>query len=453
MEGKLEEDSLQEEGDGPSIHSAYASFVGEAAKILELASQMGSNSNADTMLCTILDKYQEQCQLLDPHLESIVTSLFLPIKALNQLDDSGKSHTDRNIVMHRTCRVIYTLCKVRGFKTVTRFFPHEVTDLEPCLNLLSNENPANLELWYTRYVLLLWLSILVMVPFGLETVDSKDNGSAGVGLVDRILSLCNFCLGESAKTRDAAAYLLAIMLTRPDLESSYLVGFLQWCREQLGSRPSSFLSAGIYSALANIFKHGQRRSMLDKVPILLDVLQEQDQIDSRKDHVRTALQRKLVCKLAQRLGLTYVPVRVASWRYQRGCRSLLENLKVNQTNSRIDAATTKKLPDKIESDQVSNQPACEKVQHEDDDSYVPAEIDYIFDHMLRALSDRDTIVRWSGAKGIGRLTGRLPCHLADEIVEAVLQQFETAEGDQVRIVHHRKYVANFSRNPNEVIVS
>jgi tubulin-specific chaperone D len=438
MEGKngavdpeaVDSEAVEEESEGQSIHSAFVTFVGEAAKILELSTQIVTNAEADTTLSMILDKYQEQCQLLDPHLDSIIHALFNPIKERRTVDLDSTA-IDGNMAIHRSCRVIYSLCKVRGFKTVIKFFPHEVTDLEPCLNLLSGEDPKDLEKWHTRYVLLLWLSILVMVPFGLETIDSQDCDT-GLGLIDRILSICKFCLNESAKTRDAAAYLLAKMLTRPDLESSYLVSFLQWCRESLGSNPSSFLSAGIYSALAFIFKHGQRRSMLDKVPIILHVLQEQDQTEKGKNNLRTALQRKLICKLAQRLGLTYVPVRVAAWRYQRGCRSLLENLKGRQKVDSVPPADNKENSSRP---LVSLQDDHAKRTDADiieDDSYVPAEIDYIFDHMLRALSDRDTVVRWSGAKGIGRLTGRLPCHLADEIVEAVLQLFQASEGDQVR---------------------
>lgn len=36
------------------------------------------------------------------------------------------------------------------------------------------------------------------------------------------------------------------------------------------------------------------------------------------------LVRKMVVKLLQRLGMTYLPARVVSWRYHRGQRSLLQ---------------------------------------------------------------------------------------------------------------------------------
>lgn len=46
---------------------------------------------------------------------------------------------------------------------------------------------------------------------------------------------------------------------------------------------------------------------------------------------------------------------------------------------------------------------------EDDESYdIPEQIEDVIEELLCGLRDRDTIVRWSAAKGIGRITGRLP---------------------------------------------
>ncbi len=51
------------------------------------------------------------------------------------------------------------------------------------------------------------------------------------------------------------------------------------------------------------------------------------------------------------------------------------------------------------------------------------------DMLLNGLRDKDTVVRWSSAKGIGRITGRLPKDFADDVVAAVLQLLRPEEGD------------------------
>ena len=51
----------------------------------------------------------------------------------------------------------------------------------------------------------------------------------------------------------------------------------------------------------------------------------------------------------------------------------------------------------------------------------------ILDRLLNSLKDKDTIVRWSAAKGIGRVTNRLPKEYGDEVVQSILQGFTDRE--------------------------
>jgi hypothetical protein len=77
--------------------------------------------------------------------------------------------------------VVYHLTKVRGYKTVVKLFPHEVCELEPVLRLLQSQDQSDFETWETRYSLLLWMSMLALIPFDLKTVDS--NSAEGTILV------------------------------------------------------------------------------------------------------------------------------------------------------------------------------------------------------------------------------------------------------------------------------
>ena len=56
-------------------------------------------------------------------------------------------------------------------------------------------------------------------------------------------------------------------------------------------------------------------------------------------------------------------------------------------------------------------------------------LENIIDFLLTCLKDKDTNVRWSSAKGIGRITGRLDLEMADDIVTSILDLFKNSELD------------------------
>jgi hypothetical protein len=64
---------------------------------------------------------------------------------------------------------------------------------------------------------------------------------------------------------------------------------------------------------------------------------------------------------------------------------------------------------------------------EEEEAEVPEAIEEIIEQLLRGLGDGDTVVRWSAAKGIGRVTARLPLDMADDIVESVLEVLSDKE--------------------------
>ena len=63
---------------------------------------------------------------------------------------------------------IISLYKVRGHKNVVRHFPHEVEDLVFVLDLLEGLVPG--AAWEIKYVLILWLSIVVIIPFQVKII-------------------------------------------------------------------------------------------------------------------------------------------------------------------------------------------------------------------------------------------------------------------------------------------
>lgn len=94
--------------------------------------------------------------------------------------------------------------------------------------------------------------------------------------------------------------------------------------------------------------------------------------------------------------------RLAKWRYQRGSRSLVHNLE-QTPDSTFD----------LKNEHLTN-------ENDEDDIAVPEEIEEIIEELLQALRSPSSDVRWSAAKGIGRVTNRLPQSLGDEVVGSVI---------------------------------
>jgi len=66
------------------------------------------------------------------------------------------------------CDALYMIGKVRGVRHISRYFPHEVRDLEPVVFVLQRSvESESASHWETKYVLLLWCSVIVLVPFDL----------------------------------------------------------------------------------------------------------------------------------------------------------------------------------------------------------------------------------------------------------------------------------------------
>eukprot|EP00899_Mesostigma_viride_P006535 jgi/Mesvir1/15883/Mv02791-RA.1 len=542
---------LEEEGSG---EQATVTFVKEAP---ELASIIDSvvNSRGDVPLASyrraefIFSMYQEQPYLLDPHLEGVVGPLMelmqhyaheaaaagtaptadTSTSASQDAGDSGRGPPrgpDLTCV-RRVGRLVYVLASVRGHKTVVRFFPHNAADLEPAVALLclcqqphtagpgggapglqyhvtvggskgvprvgGLENDASSGEWETLCTLLLWLSMIVLIPFDLASVDTslvsggphaEEGAAAGEEgsppLVRRLVGLCRAFLHSSGAVRDMAVVLLARLLTRPDMGSP-LRAFMEWAIRELagvgdgdttkatgpGEEVVSaacaaelqasrvFLIPGLLAALAALFKVGGRDRTL---PVsrqawgpAISILSGSSGcgaggVDGGTGEAvaGTALTRKLCVKLVQRIALTFLEPRVVAWRYERGSRTLVQNLAATATPvaAGLPTASTAEAagmardlrdggqgPAKLAGAGGGCMGLDSGAPEEEEDFDVPEEIEDAVGKLLASLRDQDTVVRWSAAKGLGRMTSRLPLVLGDEVLSALVDILSPSEGD------------------------
>ncbi len=311
--------------------------------------------------------------LLDPHL----LSLAAPVLAVLQGSEREP--------LERGARVLYLLSKVRGVAPVAKLLPHEMGWVGRVAKRLGEGGWA----WETSYVLLVWLGELALMPIGLSRI---------VDDVSELVELGKTHLMSPGKPSAAAATLLARLLTRPDCTGG-LAPFVEWC---LGGVAGNDNDLALLSVLATTLQTGPREVLLPLAPRMFVGLAGLTMAGS------SVLRRKMLLKVIQRIGLVYLAPRLAPWRYQRGNRLLLTGL-------------ASKTP-------ISQpEPAAASAKGRQETWIVPREVDRVVHVLLEGLKDRDTVVRWTAAKGIGRVTERIPADFAEEVVEAVMELCNPAE--------------------------
>ncbi|XP_059046099.1 tubulin-specific chaperone D [Achroia grisella] len=349
-------------------------------------------------LYTILKQYYEQPHLLDPHLDKILSKFLTLIK-------DKESPTE---LKHATFNYMYQIFRVRGYKVVVRHLPHEVSDLLTVLSFLEAQNPKDKETWRSRFVLLLWLSIVVIIPFHMSRLDGFVPGQSDAGsskkltVMEKVFNICKtYALSKDA-CAEASAYLASKFLIRSDVKELYMGAFFEWaCELHSNLQEEDTIHYGVLATAAAVLKHGKRDDLLQYAPKLLEWVTKQNY----KQH-KAMLVRKYGVKIVQRIGLTFLRPRVASWRYTRGSRSL--------------AVTLGGVPAAGDTEPVTSPPV-------DDDEDIPQEVEDVVELLLCSLRDDDTVVRWSAAKGVGRIGARLPALAAADVCETVLALFAENE--------------------------
>ncbi|KAG5439556.1 hypothetical protein PCANB_002132 [Pneumocystis canis] len=177
--------------------------------------------------------HPEQPELLDPELESFIHPVMNIIikKIRNEISTQDFIH------INKLCYILYTYSKISGYKTVIKFFFNDVYLLEPVLFYLQNIFPNDPELWVTRYIFFLWLSLLCMTPFDLLAVSS--NLPENTNIIDSLLTLSKQYLSVCGKERDSASILIARLVVRKDTYKLYLPSFISWTRDSWISETTS----------------------------------------------------------------------------------------------------------------------------------------------------------------------------------------------------------------------
>jgi tubulin-specific chaperone D len=293
------------------------------------------------------------------------------------------------------CKIIYTFCKIRGEKVIVRFLNVEAKYLELLLSAIEESEQASVDdvalgnwSWEERYVVLLWLSHLLLAPFDLSTISSVDLQDVTApeipGLVwpenlpaitVRMVPLAIKYLGTPGKERDAAKALLVRMSIRRDMQQlGVLESLINWSLASLRPQKDqplqkTYFYLGVLSFLAGVLRASSDTS--DMNPYLSTIFYAIHEISVGENTLSKtitsfALARKMILKVIRSVVV----------------------LRLRRTPQ--DMASTELTETAI-------------------------------GYLLDSVSDNDTPVRFAASKSLSIITLKLDPDMASQVVEVVLE--------------------------------
>lgn len=254
-----------------------------------------------------------------------------------------------------------------------------------------------------------------MIPFDLQRFDDDGDDDDGTtqesqAIANRIQRVaCDF-LSSSGKERDAAVVVLGKLFQRKDASQASFASFLIWSKSTLITvpEPSIFIATGILQTLCNVVKAASSQSLEPHLYNIREILSlystnveevcqaaGRDDIEEPFHFSNNSLVNRFKAKMACRLGLKALKPR------KRQPLKKATQLMGGQSGT---------IQQDIQSD-----------DHIDQD--VPEQVDNYIASLLDALKDKDTVVRYSAAKGLSRLCSRLPMSFVEQVTDAIIEMF------------------------------
>ena len=247
---------------------------------------------------------------MPPIVDAYLESLLKPTTRRNE------RHID---VQTALANILYTLCKVRGAKVIVGFLNNEPRYLEPILTTLENvtlAGEAYVVDWKVPYILLLWLSHLLLTPFDLASIsaNSLPEGSEPLRLqihhalppvAQRIVHLGTKYLSASTKAQDAAAAMLVRLSTRPEMQKLQVADALfKYAASEISSPAES--STTIYRQLGPLrFLAGIATSadISHLVPVIYRTCAKLSEDDGLSPVTSNAVGKKLIVKIYRNIAI------------------------------------------------------------------------------------------------------------------------------------------------------
>lgn len=347
--------------------------------------------------------------MLDPHLSGLLqplVSAFIDYVSKHAAAYHQQGELCPGIIPlpRAISKILYVFCKVRGTKVVSHFLNNEPRYLEPMLDALEswagktysggeNDTPKHgFMVWQENFIMLLWLSHLLLAPFNLRSLSSDRAGiqlrdpllhihlpTAITPIAKRLVHMSTYHLSLPSKAREAAGALLVRLAVRTDMRKIGLQKILiDWALSRVRAESDAAAPTSVYGFLGVLsflagFIIAAENTVLK--PLLSQIYSsvQHATIDSSPSAALTnasASARKLVIKIERALAVA---------------------------GMRIDSKTS-----------GSSGPSLGE-----------GALEEIIDHFLTGLEDKDTPVRLAASKGLSVIALELEPDMVEQIIDMI----------------------------------
>lgn len=190
-------------------------------------------THASMRVTKLLDVYLEQPFLLDPFLPHWLTCIVARISGGFGAASWAEEGPETSLV--GACRIIYTLCKIRGAQAVMPFFGGAVDQVVPSMMLAKRVLQGGLDhpdWWMVRYTAMLMATVALHTPFDLDKFGGRCiEAGESAALFDQVYELVLARLHCSGREREAAVKFLATWYLRKD-KTCHLAAFVRGSLER-----------------------------------------------------------------------------------------------------------------------------------------------------------------------------------------------------------------------------
>lgn len=330
--------------------------------------------------------------MLDAHLKTLLPPVVEAYLAFLQVPQTKSPSSLAVSLDVAASKLLYTFCKVRGEKIIIGFLNNEPRYLELVLTNLEHFKVLSADsdtAWEKSYVLLLWLSHLMLVPFDLSSISTvaesfrtQEHMSLQPqvpSIARRVIALGVHYLASATREQDAAAKMLVRLVTRPDMQRLELpAAVVSWALTKLlnlSASPNSNLHTflGPLRFLVGMTVSVDTPGVANLMPSIYSIGQKLMDDAMLAFLSSSAVTKKLVVKLLRNIALL--------------------SLQCSFDN----------LVDFFEASGV---------------------LEETIEYCLQSLEDRDTPVRFAASKALSMIILRLDPEMGHEVIQAVLESFK-----------------------------